>query len=37
MAMLTEQKLTIEDMEELDLADMIKVQEAFQAVLTHRH
>lgn len=33
MAMLTEQKLTIEDMEELDLADMLAVQEAFQAVL----
>lgn len=30
MAMLTEQKLTIEDLEELDLADLAAVQSAFQ-------
>ena len=30
MAMLSEQKLTVEDVEELDLADLANVQAAFQ-------
>jgi len=33
MAMLSEQRLTVEDLEELDLADLVNVQQAFQALL----
>lgn len=32
MAMLSEEKLTVEDMEELDLADLANVQAAFQSL-----
>ena len=32
MAMLSEQKLTVEDIEELDLADLATVQAAFQSL-----
>lgn len=32
MAMLTEEKLTVEDMEELDLADLANVQATFQSL-----
>lgn len=34
MAMLTEERLTVEDLEELDLADLAEVQAAFQGLFT---